>query len=381
MLLSGTYETVERHRVRDTLSQRMDELCAEDIEELAKRASIKNPLFEKQHPRGADGKFGKKAGGAGSKGKGSGFPIIDPGNRPIKITQKKGETSYEMTLADGSKVQLVDKTGKAGPFAKDWLDAVANMQELYGLKPPRKLIVDKEIPRDLIGTYSWVVKNNAALHFLDIAKGKKSLLDRSTTDNEIHINYWVMSGKNLSKNVQNAAHPNSDPKDKSDKPGNYMNQAQTANTVHYILSHEFGHTYEFTKGRSSAANALFKDNRVSSYMSKYGSGNAHEAYAETFAEWHISKGATTNPVAKAYAKHEKWVGYQDIQASGAVEFVGAMFNGIGITDNVVLNPSNQTIIGDFFDGRPAILLGPPDPEPTTEEINKAKSILDEFLPI
>lgn len=372
MYLYGNNEHDRRQNIKDTLNKNIQELA-------------KTPYFERLHPRDPNGRFGKKS--SPDKKTGSPIPSTEPpgklkpgglipefmpGERSIKIIKKNGETTYEMTLTNGQKVQLVDKTGKAGPFARDWLNAVARMQELYGLKPPRKLVVEKNIPKDLIGTYSWVVQDLSPVKdFLSKAIGRKSLLDTTSMNNVIHVNLNVMGGKNLTKNVRGSA------------PGSYMDQAYTANTVDYILSHEFGHTYEFSKGRDSSAKALFKDSRVSKYMSKYGDSNYHEAYAEAFAEWHISRGTTNNPVAKAYAKHEQWVGYQGIQALGnyqSIQASGVVANqALGIVNQSTA--SNQVIIGDIFDGKSsAILLGPEGPEPTEEEINTAKQVIDEFIP-
>lgn len=105
-------------------------------------------------------------------------------------------------------------------------------------------------------------------------------------------------------------------------------------SVEYTITHEYGHLTEFahdilipgeakpltaaglavklsspalkSNAAFKAANKLAANLPPHSGLSEYGKSNAHEAYAECFAEFTLTGGKTTNPVAQAYAKEFGW---------------------------------------------------------------------------
>lgn len=113
-----------------------------------------------------------------------------------------------------------------------------------------------------------------------------------------------------------------------------MPAAMATSTLDYVVAHEWGHVLEGTRPDlideaeevSTILNKLGVFHRVSGSadhlldmhrlleaaqmhgdMSGYGETNIHEAYAEAFAEWFITKGATTNKLVQAYARRFGWV--------------------------------------------------------------------------
>lgn len=71
----------------------------------------------------------------------------------------------------------------------------------------------------------------------------------------------------------------------------------------YILHHEWGHATD--KHSDSEVTKALEDFGGGG-LSEYGKSSPREAYAEAFAEWTLSKGATSNKAAKDYAERFKW---------------------------------------------------------------------------
>lgn len=69
--------------------------------------------------------------------------------------------------------------------------------------------------------------------------------------------------------------------------------------LEYILAHEWGHALD--RRRPDQQQALSAPD-----MSVKGQDSPSEAYAEAFAEWHLSRGRTTNRAARIYAKEYGW---------------------------------------------------------------------------
>src|SRR4029079_6463547 len=97
-------------------------------------------------------------------------------------------------------------------------------------------------------------------------------------------------------------------------PGHHMDQSDQKTYGRYVVAHEFGHQFDIAKNRTgiknyaynfNATTSLYDNPNVYTSLSHYGKKSPMEAYAETFAEWHLSRGKTTNPAAIAYARHEK----------------------------------------------------------------------------
>jgi hypothetical protein len=107
-----------------------------------------------------------------------------------------------------------------------------------------------------------------------------------------------------------------------------MPVGDTVPTAQYVVTHEYGHLTEFAAQHTSANEnmpppatvqaAFAAANRLSAGLpansskglSEYGRNNAHEAYAEAFAEWTITGGKTDSAVAATYASIFGWPGAQ-----------------------------------------------------------------------
>ncbi len=74
----------------------------------------------------------------------------------------------------------------------------------------------------------------------------------------------------------------------------------------YAITHEYGHTLDAPKGtpRSEATQHALD---TMDATSAYGKQSDAEKYAEAFAEYHLSMGQTTSPLAQSLAKSEGWV--------------------------------------------------------------------------
>lgn len=69
----------------------------------------------------------------------------------------------------------------------------------------------------------------------------------------------------------------------------------------YTLMHEFGHARDFRR----ASMARWEQGRCPSRIG-YFSIDGREQYAETFTEWHLSKGRTADPATVWYAQRSGW---------------------------------------------------------------------------
>lgn len=243
----------------------------------------------------------------------------DKATRPITQTTKAGligskevdgikvKSAYEITAKDGVKIQMYDLTGKK-PITNhdDLLQTTAKLHELYPHKPPKKLVILNESQaRAMCGpnTNAFVYPNTDYI-FLN-----KSLVNKVNSSGD-----WMMPS---SKKVSSAE---------------------------YVVTHEYGHQYDFSNKRSSAR-GMFETPQVKKQLSKYGNSVAEEGYAEAFAEWHASKGQTQNPAAVAYARHEKWYGNDRVVRS--VE--GAKLYGVSIGQKIPTTTEASTIRPDSWD--------------------------------
>jgi hypothetical protein len=77
----------------------------------------------------------------------------------------------------------------------------------------------------------------------------------------------------------------------------------TGHVSEYVTAHEYGHTLGAGKGHGEEIAQIW--DKVPG-VSGYGRGLQAEAAAEAYAEWHMTKGKTTNQFARAVAKIEGW---------------------------------------------------------------------------
>lgn len=202
-----------------------------------------------------------------------------PGSRPITTVAQAGrfgrvevdgikvKAAYEVTAADGTKIRAYDMSRGKGKDTDQTLATAAYMHDLYPSSPPKKVVFlsGNQMSRAAgFGTNAFVVAG---------------------TD------YVFMNKKPL----------------KISDPDWSMPAARGADAAHYTATHEFGHQFDFSNRRRSSV-GLFETPSIKRHISEYGRSNSKEGYAESFAEWHVSEGKTTNPAARAYAQHNNWYG-------------------------------------------------------------------------
>lgn len=205
--------------------------------------------------------------------------------RPIKTIDEAGfgrkvvidgirvKRASEITAKDGTKLRMYDMAGGGkGKKTEEMFNALAQMHELYPMQPPRKLVLVSNLQTQLMAgprTHAFVFPGS---DYIFMNKKAVSHMGKGTGSS------WFM--------------PN----------------AKSVPGTQYTFTHEYGHQYDAQNDRSSGR-AMFENTNVKQHLSNYGKHNAHEGYAEAFAEWHTSHGQTKNPAAIAYARHEKWHGY------------------------------------------------------------------------
>lgn len=265
--------------------------------------------------------------------------------------------AYSVKASDGAEIKayLVDGVDNKSAIQKT-LNSIAQQHEMYPSSPPRRaIIVEDNFARAIFGF------------------------------NGTRTAAWVYSGEGYSKNMfvnSSNLYTNrfsdlvSNPKHKNW----FMPSAQEVDPVHYLVSHESGHQYDFIAGRN-AAKPLYKNKAIRKQLSKYGQKPAIEAYAEAFAEWHTTKGKTSNPAARAYAQHEGWYGTDgykkpSLKASGGpVEFQ----NEPAVDKLKDLYPKNGPVVGDTFDAdKGPIVVGDfPDEAVSEKEQADADKMVEE----
>lgn len=112
---------------------------------------------------------------------------------------------------------------------------------------------------------------------------------------------------------------------KDNDPNWFMPSAQK-NVRAYPLAHEWGHTLD--QRRIGKANT---DHRIvlnGGGLSEYGKWDSRESFAESFAEWHLTKGKSTNPAVTYYSETYNWGaegGVPMAKAAGEVTIVADTF--------------------------------------------------------
>lgn len=267
------------------------------------------------------------------------------------------KTVYEAENLDGSYTKLYDKTGEAGPYVENLLNTQAKLNELY------------HINRGIV-----VTRDDDNLPYSRLPAGA----DAAVTADEL---VTVVNIDRLGRDI------------KFDNPTWNMPSSTSGNTkdFSYILTHEYGHQVDFARhwdGFSYKQHPLTRDPDFMSNVSRYGNANTPrtpgaEAYAETFAEWHHTKGSTRNPAARAMAEHEGW------NANGYTSMDDYLAASADVTDLTLQNaisfqPEGEkmtvTVSDDFSKENGAKSEGNNKViEPTKEEINRAKKIMQKIL--
>ncbi len=265
---------------------------------------------------------------------------------------------YEVEDYNGDKHRLYDKTGRAGSYAEELLNTQAKLNELYHLKKDIVVTDDTDI-----GPNSYLPPGT----------------DAAVTAGE---DVTVVNIDRLGRDIR------------FDNPTWNMPSSNFGNTkdFSYILTHEFGHQVDFERhwdGSSYKQHPLTKDPDFMSSLSRYGNINTPsspgaEAYAETFAEWHHSKGTTRNPAARAMAEHEGWNanGYTAMEdylaASGKEDITDlTLHNSVSLQEDEKMR---LTVSDDFSKENGAKSEGNNKVEqPSDAEVAKAKKIMQRVL--
>ena len=88
--------------------------------------------------------------------------------------------------------------------------------------------------------------------------------------------------------------------------GPLMPSIKTVPPVVYIATHEYGHAHaaSMTPEQRGRMGIMWSEHKAG--LGSYGRFSQEEAYAEAFAEWHVTNGATTNADVRAYAQEFGW---------------------------------------------------------------------------
>lgn len=311
--------------------EKVDEFVEGLIEEIDKpKLSTTGRVELSNQCHGAsDGKFCETPGPGASGGD---WP--DQRGREVKVVGENitvdgvpSKKVYEVETSDGTKLRAYIIAGDDHPQAiKETLNSMAVQHEMYPSRPPRRaLIVDDATATALEGPdgphiAAWTYPARGHRHSIFI-----------NSDN-------LYSGR-FEKEVA-----------KPELKDWFMPNAQKVNPSHYLITHEAGHQYDFMAGRNSAK-PLFFNNGIKNHLSTYGKTIKEEAYAESFAEWHTSKGKTPNPTARAYAEHEGWFGtdgYRKPSLQGSGFTMEEFQNEESPSDLKGLTPKDGAMIGDTF---------------------------------
>lgn len=285
------------------------------------------------------------------------------------LEHKKPVAGYSVTTKNGDKINMYDYTGRTRPDQRqDFLDSQARLHELYNLRPPRDIaIVSSLDAEETLGMGGALA--NAYVH---PRKNTTYITERG-----INVNY------------------------KAERYGWHMPAAHTGNSRNYLISHEYGHHYDFDKhvkvinGRTLYQPHPYVGNPgFTRHMSEYGNTNQFEQYAEAFAEWHHSNGTTRNVAARALAETDGWYGSNaynskhtkvaasvDSEALSMVGFTPMNFMSFNMNQFAENNDPEDIWIVDDFENGPWIKGGENfEIQPVSqEEKDKADKILQAVL--
>lgn len=205
--------------------------------------------------------------------------------RRVEVDGVKVKRAYEITAANGDKIRVYDMKGGSAKGNDKLMNQAAAMHELYPQSPPRKLVLmnNKQTIRMTGGRLGGFIFPG----------------DDNVFINKDEVPHFTASAKR----------------------GWMMPIGKTTDPGEYVYTHEFGHQYD-ANNRRNGGRAMYENPEIKKTLSTYGKTIPEEGYAEAFAEWHMSKGQTDNPAARAYAKQEKWYGHDRIvqTAAGAKKY-------------------------------------------------------------
>lgn len=194
------------------------------------------------------------------------------------------------------------------------------------------------------------------------------------------------------------------------------NEFESQGKSQHLIYHEVGHLYNYNRNKrgqignkafynSGPANALYNNKGLRKYTTDYGKTKPGEAYAENFQEWHSSRGMTRNVAAIAYARSQKWYGYNNpvykppppsssSKATKPPSPKSRSYPALSVDDNPTpdfispllslidssLLEDGGFIVADSFHPRVSIIIGKvPETAPTAEEIAEVEEIVSKLL--
>jgi hypothetical protein len=100
--------------------------------------------------------------------------------------------------------------------------------------------------------------------------------------------------------------------------GHFMPSYESASPLTYYITHEYGHVLDRRSSGQQDDYALFQSGAINS-VSEYGRTNGAETWAESYTEWALTGGRTSNPASKYFADKYFWA---DNLPEAAVKAVG-----------------------------------------------------------
>lgn len=85
--------------------------------------------------------------------------------------------------------------------------------------------------------------------------------------------------------------------------GHFMPSYSETSNLRYYMTHEYGHIRD-TRNRGNVREDAYRFDGLET--SRYGSTNEYEKYAESYTEWSLTGGKTTNATVQAYAQKYFW---------------------------------------------------------------------------
>lgn len=85
----------------------------------------------------------------------------------------------------------------------------------------------------------------------------------------------------------------------------FMPAAKGTDQLDYVITHEYGHVRD-RRNRGEVNDDRYNNSANSESLSRYGRTNEYEAYAESFTEYSLTGGKTTNPAVLYYADKYFW---------------------------------------------------------------------------
>jgi hypothetical protein len=284
-----------------------DEFLTGSFAEQRQEQADRSMRYSANQPRDDDGKFG--SGSGSSKAKAATAKTIDgagykPGAwRPATHEQRLQQVAEQ--IAPNIRMKSWDYThgGYKMSEAESLKQAKVRAGELVG-GHDEKLLVNG--PHWIAASQNVTISDREMAHLGSLADGhlaRNPIPDGQSLQLLVQ-NGWTMQSHLGETDVHTGRITLNDTLffSRNLKLSGMMPAAKKVPAVDYIMAHEWGHTQSLLG--DPRVDKIF--DRADPKMSPYSHGEAHEAYAEAFAEFTLSKGATRNATVKKYAATFGW---------------------------------------------------------------------------